>query len=150
MNADKINAAKSGPFSQYFDSIVAAHAANGYPESAANDIAGYAILAASLALETVAREANTGELLTSISASTIACQLLRDFLTDSCEAMEKNAPELLARAAKETAQYARDTGEPEHAAAYEKLAEAAEAGGVAVVKATIKSGGEDPGAKTVH
>jgi hypothetical protein len=102
-----------------------------------------------MALDTLSRESNTGHLLTSLGSSTVACQLLRDYLIEHCQDMQENAPQRLAAAAKETAEYARSLGEEAYAEAYDQLADAANAGDVTVVPATLTPEAK-PSAKTVH
>ena len=149
ISKEKRDAVEAGPFVRFFDSIAEVHTSNGYPESMAEDIAGYAVTAATMALDVIAKESNSGELITSISASTIACQILRDYLIDRCEEMKNNAPGHLAEAARATAEYARGIGEEDYAKAYDRVAEAADGGDVVAVPATIHAE-PDADAKTVH
>ena len=146
---EKRDAVETGPFVRFFSSIAEAHISNGYPESMAEDIAGYAVTAATMALDVISKESNTGELIASISACTIACQILRDYLVDRCEEMKNNAPGCLAKAARATAEYAREVGEEDYAKAYDEVAAAAESGDVVAVPATIHAE-PDADAKTVH
>ena len=146
---EKRDAVETGPFVRFFSSIAEAHISNGYPESMAEDIAGYAVTAATMALDVISKESNTGELIASISACTIACQILRDYLVDRCEEMKNNAPGCLAEAARATAKYARSIGEEDYANAYDRVAKAADEGDVVAVPATIHAE-PDADAKTVH
>ena len=149
ISKEKRDAVEAGPFVRFFDSIAEAHTSNGYPEYMANDIAGHAVTAATMALDVIAKESNNGELITSISACTIACQILRDYLVDMCEEMKTNAPGRLAEAARATAEYAREVGEEDYAKAYDEVAKAAEEGDVVAVPATIHAEPDDD-AKTFH
>ena len=146
---EKRDAVEAGPFIRFFGSIAEAHISNGYPESMAEYIAGYAVTAATMALDVLAKESNSGELIASISACTVACQILRDYLVESCEEMKVNAPGRLAEAARATAEYAREIGEEDYAKAYDMVAKAADAGDVVAVPATIHAE-PDADAKTVH
>ena len=149
ISKEKRDAVEAGPFVRFFGSIAEAHTSNGYPESMAEDIAGYAVTAATMALDVIAKESNTGELITSISACTVACQILRDYLVESCEDMKINAPGRLAEAARATAEYAREIGEEDYAKAYDEVAKAADGGDIVAVPATIHAE-PDADAKTVH
>ena len=149
ISKEKRDAVEAGPLVRFFDSIAEAHTSNGYPEYMANDIAGHAVTAATMALDVIAKESNNGELITSISACTIACQILRDYLVDMCEEMKTNAPGRLAEAARATAEYAREVGEEDYAKAYDEVAKAAEEGDVVAVAATIHAE-PDADAKTFH
>ena len=146
---EKRDAVEAGPFVRFFGSIAEAHISNGYHESMAEDIAGHAVTAATMALDVIAKESYNGEPITSISARTIACQILRDYLVDMCEEMKTNAPGRLAEAARATAEYAREIGEEDCAKAYDEVAKAADAGDVVAVPATIHAE-PDADAKTVH
>ena len=149
ISKEKRDAVATGPFVRFFSSIAEAHTSNGYPEYMANDIAGHAVTAATMALDVIAKESNNGELITSISACTIACQILRDYLVDMCEEMKTNAPGRLAEAARATAEYAREVGEEDYAKAYDEVAKAADGGDVVAVPATIHAEPDDD-AKTFH
>ena len=145
-------AVESGPFFRFFGSIAEAHISNGYPESMAEDIAGYAVTAATMALEVIAKESSSGELISSIAACNTACQMLCDYLVEMCEEMKTSAPGRLAEAARATAEYAREIGEEDYAKAYDevaKAAKAADAGDVVAVPATLTPEAK-PSAKTVH
>jgi hypothetical protein len=149
ISKEKRDAVEDGPFVRFFGSIAEVHISNGYSESMANDIAGYAVTAATMALDVIAKESNNGELITSISACTIACQLLRDYLIGHCQDMQENSPRRLAEAARATAEYAREVGEEDYAKAYDEVAKAADGGNVVAVPATIHAD-PDADAKTVH
>ena len=146
---EKRDAVEAGPFVRFFGSIAEAHISNGYHESMAEDIAGHAVTAATMALDVIAKESNSGELIVSISACTVACQILRDYLVDMCEDMKINTPGRLAEAARATARHAREIGEEDYAEAYDEVAKAADRGDVVAVPATIHAE-PDADAKTVH